>query len=46
MGRRKVLFTEDSIVRAIRTVKKAGIDIKTIRIEPDGSVIINGDADM
>lgn len=46
MGRRTVLFTEDSIVRAIRAVKKAGIEIKTIRIEPDGSVIINGDADM
>ncbi len=36
MGRRPVPFTEDSIVRAIRAVKKAGIDIKTIRIEPDG----------
>lgn len=46
MGRRTVPFTEDSIVRAIRAVKKAGIEIKTIRIEPDGAVVINGDADM
>lgn len=46
MGRRTVPFTEDSIVRAIRAVKKAGIEIKTIRIEPDGSVVINGGGDM
>jgi hypothetical protein len=42
MGRRAVAFTEDSVSRAIRAVKKAGVDIKSIRVEPDGSVIING----
>lgn len=46
MGGRTVPFTEDSIVRAIRAVKKAGIEIKTIRIEPDGAVVINGGSDM
>jgi hypothetical protein len=45
MGRRTVPFTEDSISRAIRAVKKAGVDVKTIRIEPDGAVVINGDSD-
>jgi hypothetical protein len=43
MGRRAVAFTEDSISRAIRAVRKAGVDVKTIRVEPDGSVVINGD---
>jgi hypothetical protein len=31
-------------VRAIRAVKQAGIEIRTVRIEPDGTVIINGDS--
>ncbi len=43
MGRRAVAFTEDSVSRAIRAVRKAGVDVKTIRVEPDGSVVINGD---
>lgn len=44
MGRRAVAFTEDSVSRAIRAVKKAGVEVKTIRVEPDGSVVINGDS--
>lgn len=44
MGRRAVAFTEDSVSRAIRAVKKAGVEVKTVRVEPDGSVIINGDS--
>jgi hypothetical protein len=43
MGRRAVPFTQDSVSRAIRGVKNAGVEVKTIRIEPDGSVVINGD---
>lgn len=43
MGRRAVAFTEDSVSRAIRAVKKAGVEVKTIRVEPDGSVVINGE---
>lgn len=43
MGRRAVAFTEDSVSRAIRAVKKAGVEVKSIRVEPDGSVVINGD---
>lgn len=43
MGRRAVAFTEDSVSRAIRAVKKAGVEVKTVRVEPDGSVVINGD---
>ncbi|CDM57633.1 putative predicted protein [Rhizobium favelukesii] len=45
MGRRAVSFTEDSVSRAIRAVKKAGVDVKTVRVEPDGSVVINGESD-
>ena len=41
MGRRLIPFTEDSVSRAIRAVKKAGVEIRTIRIEPNGSVVIN-----
>lgn len=44
MGRRAVAFTEDSVSRAIRAVKKAGVDVKTVRINQDGSVVINGDS--
>ncbi|MGV2098999.1 hypothetical protein [Rhizobium sp. 21-4511-3d] len=44
MGRRAVAFTEDSVSRAIRAVKKAGVEVKSIRVEPDGSVVINGDS--
>lgn len=43
MGRRAIAFTEDSVSRAIRAVKKAGVEVKTVRVEPDGSVVINGD---
>lgn len=46
MGRRLVPFTEDSVSRAIRAVKKAGVEIKTVRVEPDGSVVINGDGEL
>lgn len=45
MGRRTVPFTEDSVSRAIRAIKKAGIEIRSIRVEPDGSVVVNGDGE-
>lgn len=44
MGRRAIAFTEDSVARAIKAVRKAGVDVKTVRVEPDGSVVINGDS--
>ncbi|MGO8242998.1 hypothetical protein [Rhizobium johnstonii] len=43
MGRRAVAFTEDSVSRAIRAVKKAGVEVKTVRVEPNGAVVINGE---
>lgn len=46
MGRRAVAFTEDSVSRAIRAVKKAGIEIRTIRVEPDGAVVINSEGEL
>ncbi|WP_105438948.1 hypothetical protein [Neorhizobium sp. T25_13] len=46
MGRRTIPFTEDSVCRAIRAVKKVGIEIKTIRIEPNGAVVMNGNGEL
>ncbi len=43
MGRKTVAVSQDTIVRAINAVKKAGVEIKTVRVEPDGAVVINGD---
>jgi hypothetical protein len=43
MGRRAIAFTEDSVSRAIRAVKKAGVEVKTVRVEPNGAVVINGE---
>jgi hypothetical protein len=43
MGRRTIPFTEDSVSRAIRAVKRAGVEVKTVRIEPNGAVVINAD---
>lgn len=36
-------FNPSTVTRAIKAVQKAGIDIRTIRIEPDGAVVINGE---
>lgn len=44
MARRPVEFTVDAVSRAIKAVKKAGVEIRTIRVEPNGSVVINGDS--
>lgn len=46
MGRRAIAFTEDSVSRAIRAVKKAGIEIRSVRVEPNGAVVINGDGEL
>lgn len=43
MGRKSVAVSQDAIVRAIAAVKKAGIEVVTVRVEPDGAVVINGD---
>jgi hypothetical protein len=43
MGRRAIPVTQDAIQRAIKAVVKAGIEVKTIRVEPNGAVVINGD---
>ncbi|SIR06516.1 hypothetical protein SAMN05880590_11188 [Rhizobium sp. RU35A] len=44
MGRRTIPFTQDAITRAIKAVQKAGVEIRSIRIEPDGAVVINGES--
>lgn len=43
MGRKVVAVSQDAIVRAINAVKKAGIEVRTVRVEPDGAVVINGE---
>lgn len=44
MGRRTIPVTQDAIQRAIKAVVRAGIEVKTIRVEPNGAVVINGDS--
>jgi hypothetical protein len=46
MARRATAFTQDSVSRAILAVKKAGIEIRTVRVEPDGSVVINSEGEL
>ncbi len=43
MGRKSVAISQDAIVRAINAVKKAGIEVRTVRGEADGAVVSNGD---
>lgn len=46
MVRRTVPFTEDAIVRAIKAVWKAGVESKTVRIEPYGAIVITAGEDF
>lgn len=47
MGQRYIPFTVNSVSRAvqgaIQGAAKAGIEVKTLRIKPNGDVVINGD---
>jgi len=43
MGRRTIPFTLDAVKRAIMAVKAAGVDVRTVSVRPDGTVVINGD---
>lgn len=43
MTRRHVEVSVDAVARAIKGAKKAGIEIRSVRIEPNGAVVINGD---
>jgi hypothetical protein len=40
VGRAKCAFKETDVTRAVRAVKKAGITITRVRINCDGSIII------
>lgn len=44
MTRRHVEVSTDAVARAIRGAQKAGVEIKTVRVEPNGAVVINGDS--
>lgn len=43
MGRRTIPFTQDAVRRAILGVKSAGVDIRSVSVLPDGTVVINGE---
>lgn len=43
MSRRQVEISVDAVARAIKGAKKAGIEVRNVRIEPNGAVVINGD---
>ena len=44
MSRRQIAVSVDLISRAIKGTQKAGIEIRTIRVEPSGAIVINGDS--
>jgi hypothetical protein len=44
MTRRHVEVSTDAVARAIRGAQKAGVEIKSVRVEPNGAVVINGDS--
>ncbi|TPW29697.1 hypothetical protein FJU08_12840 [Martelella alba] len=43
MARRVIPFTADSVRRVIKAVKSAGVEIRTVSVRQDGTVVINGD---
>ncbi len=43
MGRRAIPFTQDAVRRAILGVRAAGVDIRTVSVRPDGTVVINAE---
>lgn len=43
MSRRQVEISVDAVARAIKGAKKGGIEVRNVRIEPNGAVVINGE---
>ncbi|TPW26158.1 hypothetical protein FJU08_22595 [Martelella alba] len=43
MSRQTTPFTQGAVKRAILAVKAAGINVRTISVRPDGTVVINGE---
>lgn len=43
MTRKTSPIAQTTITRAVKGAEAAGISVKSIRIEPDGAVVINGD---
>ena len=39
-ARRSVRFTKRDLVRAVEVVRAAGLQIASIRIEPDGAILV------
>lgn len=48
MGQRQIPFTVNSVSRAvqgaIQGAAKAGVEVRSLRILPNGEVVINGDS--
>jgi hypothetical protein len=50
MSRTSLLFKESDVTRAIKAVRKAGLDIAQVKIGPDGQIVVtvktaNGDGE-
>lgn len=43
MTRKTSNISQASVVRTIKAAKAAGMEVKSFRVEPDGSIVINGD---
>ena len=43
MTRKPSNVSEATIRRSIKAVEKCGMSVNTVRIEPDGTIVINGD---
>jgi len=45
MGRRALHFTQDAVSRAVKGALGGGLDVRGVKISPDGSIVILVNAD-
>ncbi len=50
MSRTPLLFKESDVTRAVKAVRKAGLDVTQVKIGPDGQIVVivksdNGNGD-
>jgi hypothetical protein len=45
MSRTPLLFKESDVTRAVKAVRKAGLDIAQVKIGPDGQIVVTVKSD-
>ncbi len=40
MSRTPLLFKESDVTRAVKAVRKAGLDVAQVKISPDGQIVV------